>query len=532
MMPGLIRLLQLKWYATGRRMLRSVTTVRGAIMFLMGLLLFSGWLASTMYVARDQRPDLETTRLMAPFFLLMICTTNIFFSSQERSIQFQASEMDFLFSAPVTRRQLLLYKLLSSLPGLFFASMIMSVVFLRYLPKWHFAFVGCFVMLVFVMLFTTSIALVAQFVAAKVFNWTRKLVLAGIIAAAAVALVPLWNSSDVGSLTEFVDYIRQSSLVVALLSPFQLFGNLLTATTAMDCARFVWPCLLVNLGMFLLVLYLDANFLEASLQFSRRLYRRAQQARRSGVAFPVGKARFSLPRLPHWRGAGPVAWRQLTNAWRRSKAMLLTSIAVVVIAALVGGGQLTDGSAGLMILVIPSVLFVQSFPFDFRSDVDRLERFKAMPIGPLALTIGQLTVPVLILSVIQLLLVGIVVIVRRSAPPMMWTVAPFSLPLNILLLALENLLFLLFPSRLTAAMPGDFQFMGRTMLIWIVKLLVIGVVAVIAAMVAGLVFTFSGGSQLAAVATAWVVAISIALGLLPCVAWAYARFDVSRQLPD
>ena len=55
--------------------------------------------------------------------------------------------------------------------------------------------------------------------------------------------------------------------------------------------------------------------------------------------------------------------------------------------------------------------------------------------------------------------------------------AAFALPLNFLLFSLDNLLFLWFPSRIWATNPGDFQALGRNVLIILTKAIVGGAAA-------------------------------------------------------
>jgi hypothetical protein len=118
------------------------------------------------------------------------------------------------------------------------------------------------------------------------------------------------------------------------------------------------------------------------------------------------------------------------------------------------------------------------------------------------------------------------------APGMLLAAAAvFSLPFNMLLFGVDNLLFLLFPVRTVAASPGDLQHIGRMMLEMTVKIAVMGLAAGFAALM-GLAGYWTGGqSWIAALSCAW-LGLSFLAGLtIPCLAWAYARFDVSTDTP-
>src|SRR6185437_13842340 len=109
--------------------------------------------------------------------------------------------------------------------------------------------------------------------------------------------------------------------------------------------------------------------------------------------------------------------------------------------------------------------------------------------------------------------------------------AVYVLPINFLLFALDNLLFLLFPTRLMAATPGDFQALGRNVLFLVAKATVLFMVGLAAGMVGGWVYLVFGENLLLATLAAWPVVVLSAAALVPLVAWAFTIFDVGRDTP-
>ena len=132
--------------------------------------------------------------------------------------------------------------------------------------------------------------------------------------------------------------------------------------------------------------------------------------------------------------------------------------------------------------------------------------------------------------------VGLAVVVV-SSPPREGLVAgcaacaAFALPINFLLFALDNLLFLLFPTRLMAATPGDFQALGRNVLFMVAKASALIAVAVAAALTGLAAWSAAGESVLAGLIAAWPVVAACAAALVPFVAWAFTLFDVGRDTP-
>jgi hypothetical protein len=145
--------------------------------------------------------------------------------------------------------------------------------------------------------------------------------------------------------------------------------------------------------------------------------------------------------------------------------------------------------------------------------------------------VGQLLGVVLLLGAIQLL--GLTAI-QAAFGGLGWVLAGALLlcwPADFLTLGIDNLLFLWFPTRQVVVQPGDFQMMGRQMLLMLAKfaaLAVAGTTAAVAAVVAGLL---AGGSLPAALLAAFVVLLAWAAGLVPLLALAFAQFDVARDTP-
>ncbi|MGH7170392.1 MAG: hypothetical protein ACRELG_08965, partial [Gemmataceae bacterium] len=173
-------------------------------------------------------------------------------------------------------------------------------------------------------------------------------------------------------------------------------------------------------------------------------------------------------------------------------------------------------------------------PFDFRGDIDRLALLKTLPLPPWRLAIGQLLAPVLLMTALQC--VGLAVVAWTS-PPSDWLLlaclacAAYVPPVNFLLFAMDNLLFLLFPTRLMAATPGDFQALGRNVLFLAAKATVLFLVCVAAGILGWLAYLASGESLLMAALAAWPMVVLSAAALVPLVAWAFTIFDVGRDTP-
>ena len=107
----------------------------------------------------------------------------------------------------------------------------------------------------------------------------------------------------------------------------------------------------------------------------------------------------------------------------------------------------------------------------------------------------------------------------------------FALPLNAMLIAVENLIFLIFPVRAIAVSPGDLQGIGRQMLIFLLKGIALLAAATLAAAVGAGVWWIAGKSTAIFLATTILILVLEVLGTIPLLVIAFRKFDPSVDTP-
>jgi hypothetical protein len=107
-------------------------------------------------------------------------------------------------------------------------------------------------------------------------------------------------------------------------------------------------------------------------------------------------------------------------------------------------------------LLLPTAL-----RFDFHRDLDRLAILKGLPVSPLATAVGQTLSPVIIATLFQSVVLSFAAAARGLPPQLVVTAMLIMLPLNLLVFALENVVFLLYPYR---AQQEGLEVFLRTML--------------------------------------------------------------------
>jgi hypothetical protein len=545
MHPGLFLLLRLRIRGWARRLFRSANSVRGALLFVVGCLVFVGWVTPLFLESATTPPqDPEQVRRWGPLALLGIWLMNVLFSSSEGAITFTSAEVNLLFPAPLSRRQLLVYKISLLFTSSVISALFMALFFRRFAGSFFAAVLALTLCLFFLQLFTVFLSLLASTIGARAYNRRRRIVLALVLAGVALVVAHAALTDAPSTLEGWLDHVNQSPVAQFLLAPLRWFVLAMTADRFWpDLALWTSSTLLLNALVLVAVFVMDAQYLEASAAASERLYARVQQVRR-GSPFVVGstrsgKARWSLPVLPSWGGVGPILWRQMSTALRGYWSIF---IVLAMTAAMSIPLWFEDSTAGnhpaqalwprLIGLFIGMTLFVPVLlPFDFRGDIDRMDMLKVLPLPAWRLVVGQLLTPICLISLGQVIVVGAVLVIRGNSERFLLVAMAFALPLNCLIFELENMLFLFFPTRVLAATPGDVQALGRQVVLWMVKLFTLWVIGGLAAL-AGLLFYFlTGQNWTAALVAAWVVVAAFVMGLIPLIGLAFRRFDVAADTP-
>ena len=308
---ALVKLLKLRFRGMVRRMFRGVKTLRGGLFFAIGLAMLALWLGPNLFAAAaiEERSDPEAVRAFVPLALLGMCLLSLFGSGRQKAVYFGPAEIDFLFSGPFTRRQLLAYKLSTTATGAVFAALIFSIILWRHVTWWIAAFVGSLLAMLFVQLLSTAAALIAQTVAERAYTRARKLILYVAVALVVLGLGQAFSARAEGSFTETLVAFRHSWTGTCLLAPFDVFGRTITAGTLIP-ALAGWAALAaaVDVALLGLVMRLDVNYMESAIAVSQKLYGRIQRARRGGVAWAAsGSTRRRPPSLPWMGGADRLA---------------------------------------------------------------------------------------------------------------------------------------------------------------------------------------------------------------------------------
>lgn len=540
MHPALIQLGVFRLRGAVRRVLRNAKSLRGVLLLVFILAFFGLMLWPNLAMAHEQpRADPELVRSLAPLVLLAAFVSTLLTSSANKAVVFSMPEVEFLFPAPFTRRELLLYKLAGSVVGAGISALIFSVIFLRWMTWWIAGWIGLWLALLLIQLLSMAVTLVAQGISERAYSRSRRLVLVFLFLLAAVALWQALPSGEGFQLAELPTRFRASLAGQVVLAPFEVFGRSIAAETLVpDFLVWASAALAINLALTVLVLLLDANYLESAAVASEKRYEAVIRARQ-GQTLTIGSARLARWRFapfPWLGGAGPTAWRQTLQFLRSSPRLIIILLSVAVFA---GPGLLASRSdtADLTPWLVGMVAWVSFFlssviPTGFRADLDQMDALKTAPLSPLALVVGELLPAAILITLLQTLVLGGAAAfgVANQAAYLIAAIG-FAFPVNLLLVTTENLLFLHYPARTVPASPGDLQFMARQILMLFVRMMLVLTICGIAGAAAGLAW-LAGLTYWPLVAIlGWSVLMVEVLGLILATKSAFTRFDPSLDMP-
>lgn len=543
MNPGL-RLLALR-LARGRLRLlgRRMRTVKGAIgvggtaLFLVLIAGLQVW-SVTDPAVRGEPPSPDTLRATVPAIVVVLTLLSAF---SERGLYFTPPETGFLFTAPVSRRELLVYNLFTRLGVQVLSALWVALFTLRYAPRLLPGLAAVILGFVFIYVAAQALALGVTALEAHfspaVRNIVRGAAIAGVLLVAASAATGDAPGGTGGRLRAVLEapVLRAVSVVARPIA--ELF-----AATTLPGALLWGAASLGVIGAFTaLVLGFDVAYAERSLAVGRRVQARLRLLRSSpvdgeGTDAAPPRFRVSAPRRLLPGRAGALAWRQLTELLRTPRAML-TPLVVggAWVVAMFGGSRAAEGDTlALQAAVLSSglvlpVVFGNPLPFDFRRDLDRMAVLRALPLSPWAVAIGQVFPSALTFAVFEMMVL-LAVAALTGVVPVSWIAiaAVLVFPVAWAAASVENLMFLLMPYRVSNDGRAGAQFLGKALLLMVLKLLTLGLLG-LAGVGAWLGLRLLTGADWPGVVAAALAMALLCLPLTWLVGWAFARFDFTHD---
>ncbi|MFO7694297.1 MAG: putative ABC exporter domain-containing protein [Vicinamibacterales bacterium] len=419
-----------------RRRLQRLREPRYVIGLVVGLLYF--YLAFFRRGRRQNAPaDVSAiAAVAAPVQLLgslgLLATAAIawLWPGSRQPLAFSRAEVQLLFTAPVTRRELVHYKLLRSQLAILFGSTIATLV-LRpgsMAAGWT-LLAGLWVVMMTVRLHLMGVALrrsslVAHGATGLARQWLPLAVVIGGIGVLTATLVnarPALSALEGGEQV-FAELQRLAGEGAAaiVLWPFKALVRLPAAASPGDFLAAL-PAGLALLALnYVWVLQSDAAFEEASAEHAER-----QAVRRQGPRAAVkGAAATPFTLAPDGPPETAILWKNLILvgryvSWRTVLRLLPLLLVIGVIAGRspAGGAVEFVGKMSLPLAALAVLLGPQMMRNDLRQDLARLAVLKTWPIGGAALIRGQVLAPTVVVTAVAWLLLLTAVLLGGGLRP-------------------------------------------------------------------------------------------------------------------
>jgi ABC-2 type transport system permease protein len=457
--------------------------------------------------------------------LLVLVAMAWVWPSSSKAIVFTRAEVQFLFAAPLTRRQLLHYKLIRSQTASLLSSLILTVFFRpgTFMTAWT-VITGMWLLFGVLNLHFTGVALARASLAEHGVSGLRRQWLPTTVIIAALGVTGM-------------ALVRDGAQLSALETGTQVFNELGRVLTTGAAGWALWPTRAVvqlplaastaeywralpgALALLVLnyvwVMRSDTAFEEASAEQSEKVARGRLAPRRARVTA------VSTPFALAPRGPAEIAilWKNLILLGRYASLRTMWRVVPMVVALAVVASSsrrtglvsmlsmLALGGVGLIVLLGPQIV-----RNDLRQDLGHLSLLKTWPVRSAALIRGELLAPAAVLTGLAWIFVTASVLLMTRIPVNAAGVAMLALnrvsygtaallmapPIIVVQLIVQNALAVLFPAWavIGASRSRGVEVMGQRMLmqagIWLTLLVSIVPAAVLAGLLALAIYLATG----------------------------------------
>jgi hypothetical protein len=331
-----------------------------------------------------------------------------------------------------------------------------------------------------------------------------------------------------------------------VLLPLKPWAALITAGDAATFFGWLFVCAVIWYAGFELTARIPVDFRELSLATSADVAKKLNRVRRGAIGASGGSVSkrtlgWNLPWIFGRGGFGAIAWLKLASIVRKARGTLFVSAAVVALVTLMmtaafDGPTAAEVIAGAAMLAIIGTFYLcAGLRFDFRTDLELMEQVKAWPVQPALVFLATLLPEVLLVS--AALYAGILVraALMSAFHPAILAVLALQPLVTLAWVALDNAVFLFSPVRYSPGQEGALQHMGRSVVLMLLRMVLLGIVALVAGGPAWLVYLFTheplgeASAFILGGVVGWVSLLGVDVALVLIGGQMLKRFDVARD---
>lgn len=478
--------------------LKRLRNVRYLLSFLVGMAYF--WFAALRHLFTGRSlmlPVIELFVDLAAVVVLFMMILAWALPKQSAALAFSEAEIQFLFPAPITRRQLLVYKILRAQPQVFISAAVMTLLMFRgskFIGVWA-CFIALSVYFTFVALGRARLKLLGAGFLAR---------LPVIAALAAGVSYLLWRTVDLAGFRGMRAKLRpghvpdlpplfDDPVADAILFVPRFFGQAVLPASIPQLLASCAILLAIALLLFELAARMNIAVEEASVHASEKCAARRARLSEQRTGRQMTFRRIPPPfRIP--AGARPevaIYWKNVTAGLRISSPYLLIMavFALYCLGQSFYGPELELPVMGFLVLFVAAIfplLGSSAFAQDMRLDLPRIELLKSYPISGERLVAAEIAGPLTFVAAVELMLLSVAAIIFHTAegpvkpnflasPEFVVIALMLATPVCAAQLLIRNAVPILLPGWATRA-PDEqrgFNVMGQRLLMMAGNLLVL-----------------------------------------------------------
>jgi len=571
-------LLYLQFYSVRNRLGARLRRLKHP-KYLVGAIIGALWLGSYLFMlsggSRPTSPagltsDPQMAENLGALLLFAAVVLGWILPNQRAALAFSEAEINFLFPAPVTRRELIHYKLMRQQVGIMFSVLFLTVIWGRWRQGGHVwvSALGWWTILSTLNLHGLAGSFARTMLLDRgITNLRRRIIiLTALVVVIAGVCALSWNEWPAppqgAGFDEMVDWLKRvlsTGAVPYILYPFRLVVRPYFAANALSFLHAFAPALAIIAAHYYLVIRADVSFEEASVEFSQKMATRIsamQERRATGRVSPTKARRAPFSLAPIGLPSVAFMWKNLilAGAFFNGRTFFRIALFLVIWGSIVFSGSHVSTGGNILgflcvVFLILSLLIGQNLlRIDFRADLNMAEQLLSYPLPGWQIVLGELLAPLVILASAQwLLILGAALFLVPHAPlaatergSMALAAAILAPTIDLIMLIIPNAVALLLPSwvRFDKNAPRGIENFGQNIIVTLGQLFVM----LVAVLPAGLVFWltfFLAGLALPAPAIPPVAALATAAILVTegyfairFLGKAFERFDLSAEMTN
>jgi len=502
--PALRLLARRKFTGVLRRQGRKLKTPSGILFTLLGAIMFVIWITSifashwfSKFAPKNTTPQLPLELVPAAVGVgcLVLSLASCASALSFRGLYLPKEEIELLFSAPVSRGDVVRYRMLTNLGKSLFGSFLIGAVVAMRMPRPLFAFSATAIGFLTQPALTQMLSLLAgdaeNRALSKLPRGLGKFLggvfgaLVGLLIASVMIRGVIDLERSFGFESNLEATLRQPWVPI-VTAPFTPWVRAITAQTWSQFLPWFGICIALWFLFFEAAARVRVDFRELSLETSADVARRLNRMRQGAIGAAGSTAvrsKFGWS-VPWWLGRGPagaVAWRKTTTILRKARGTFVTSAIILTFVTILVSMVMSKGerspnplSAAVAIGVAGTLYLCMGLRFDFREDLQLMEQIKAWPIAPWRVFLATILPEVLLVW----FLCSSAVLIRGAITSQLTLHVFFVIGAMPLLtftwLSVDNAVFLLAPIRYVAGQDTALQNAGRSVVLLLVRMVLLG----------------------------------------------------------